>query len=79
MNTNYRLLTASDLAKILNKNIGQVYRLTREGEFDDFLVKIGEKPTYRYRPDGLNEYLQRGGRRQESQLPSETHRAMGSF
>ncbi len=57
-----KLLTAKDLGDVINKNVGQVYRLTREGEFDEFLVKIGAKPTYRYRPDGLQEYLQRGGR-----------------
>ncbi len=63
-----RLLTAQDLADVINKNLGQVYRLTREGEFDDFLVKIGAKPTYRFRPDGLNEYLQRGGRLTENSV-----------
>jgi hypothetical protein len=62
MSENYKLLRAKDVGHVINANVGQVYRLTREGEFDDFLVKIGAKPSYRYRPDGLTEYLQRGGR-----------------
>jgi len=59
---NTRLMTAKEVGDVINKKLGEVYRLTRDGEFDDFLVKIGVKPTYRYRPDGLNDYLQRGGR-----------------
>lgn len=62
MESGNRLMTAKELAEFLNKGLAQTYKLIREGEFDDFLVKIGAKPTYRFRPAGLNEYLERGGR-----------------
>lgn len=65
--TNTRLLKAQELADALNKDVAQVYRLTREGEFDDFLVKIGAKPTYRYNPEGLEAYIKRGGRSQSAE------------
>lgn len=73
MNTENRLLTAEDMATVLNKGLAQVYKLTREGEFDDFLVKIGAKPTYRFRPDGLTDYLRRGGRVPQNVSPTEVN------
>ncbi len=56
-----RLKTARDLADIMGVDLKAVYRYTRRGEFDSFLVKIGAKPQYRYRTEGLEEYLQNGG------------------
>jgi hypothetical protein len=56
-----KLKTAPELAAELGMKVNAVYRYTREGEFDEFLVKVGDKPQYRYRPDGLAEYIRRGG------------------
>jgi hypothetical protein len=58
---NLRLLTADEVGKVLNKPKGVIYKLTRDGEFDQFLVAIGAR-SYRYRPDGLEVYISRGGR-----------------
>ncbi len=60
-----RLLTASELAERLYVALPSVYVLTRNGEFDEFLVRIGEK-TYRYDPAGLESYIARGGRKEKT-------------
>jgi len=59
----HRLLNAAEVAARIGKPTAGVYALTRCGEFDDFLVEIGDKPTYRYDPAGLEAYIARGGRR----------------
>ena len=56
-----RLKRAQELADLLGIDVKAVYRYTRNGEFDAFLVKVGHKPQYRYRPEGLAEYLKNGG------------------
>jgi len=56
-----RLKRAQDLAEILGVSLARVYALYRQGEFDDFAVKIGQKQI-RFRPDGLEAYIARGGR-----------------
>ena len=60
-----KLLKAKQVAKAIDTETARVYQLTREGEFDDFVVKIGVRQL-RYRPDGLAEYIARGGRREQN-------------
>lgn len=57
------LMDAAELAAFLKRKKSSVYRSTRDGEFDDFVVRIGDKPIYRYSRCGLSEYISRGGRR----------------
>ena len=57
-----RLVKADHVSYRLGIPLPRTYQLTRDGEFDDFVVRIGEKQ-YRYRLDGLLEYIARGGRR----------------
>jgi len=56
-----RLLKAIEVGDKLGIIKARTYQLTREGEFDEFLVKVGDRQ-YRYRPDGLADYIARGGR-----------------
>lgn len=65
MDSEKKLLKAPDVGQRLDVKTRRVYELSRNGEFDDFLVRIGEKQ-YRYKPDGLERYISRGGRHKES-------------
>lgn len=58
---NNRLATVQAVMDRLGITRARAYELTRNGEFSDFLVVIGERQ-YRYRPDGLEEYILRGGK-----------------
>ncbi len=58
-----RLLTARELAERLGKPLAGIYELTRNGEFDEFLVRIGAK-SYRYDPAGFEAWIARGGRKE---------------
>jgi predicted DNA-binding transcriptional regulator AlpA len=55
-----RLGRAEDLAKIFGCNKGDIYRRTRAGEFDSFLVRIGVKGV-RYDLRRFEDWLSRGG------------------
>lgn len=66
-----KLKKAKEVARELDKPLASIYELTRKGEFDEFLVCIGEKPSYRYRPDGLVAYIARGGRRDIREVTNE--------
>lgn len=66
-----RLLKATELAERTGKPLASIYDLTRKGEFDEFLVCIGDKPSYRYRPDGLDAYIARGGRKARTEASDE--------
>jgi len=57
------LMDAEDLAGILKKKKSSIYRSTRDGEFDSFVIRIGPKPVYRYSRRGLMAYISRGGSR----------------
>lgn len=57
-----RLRNAGEVAAELGITKHRVYQLTREGEFDAFLVEIGERQ-YRYDPEGLATYIRNGGSR----------------
>ena len=57
-----RLKNAAEVAAELGISRYRVYQLTREGEFDAFVVEIGERQ-YRYSPEGLANYIRGGGRR----------------
>lgn len=59
-----RLKTAAEVAAALGLTKFRVYELTRMGEFDDFVVRIGERQ-YRFSPDGLASYIAQGGRRKD--------------
>lgn len=63
-NNTDRLHNIQELAGRLGIGVQRAYKLAREGEFDDFVVRLGERQ-YRFRPDGLSEYIQRGGKRRQ--------------
>jgi hypothetical protein len=68
-------MKAAELADELGITTHRAYHLTRLGEFDDFLVEIGERQ-YRYRPEGLAAYIERGGKRaqrREQTMSAEQH------
>ncbi len=66
-----RLLKASEVGTRIGKPTASVYALTRCHEFDEFLVVIGDKPTYRYNPAGLEAYIARGGRKAKGEATNE--------
>jgi excisionase family DNA binding protein len=64
-----KLKTAAEVADILQIAKSAVYRYTRNGEFRDFAVAVGNK--YRYRPDGLERYLDGGAIKADAANDSE--------
>ena len=56
-----RLKKAQEVAEVLGIRLARVYALYRQGEFNDFVVRVGEKQL-RFRTDGLEAYIARGGR-----------------
>lgn len=60
-----RLGSIGDVAATLGVSRQGAYRLYREGEFNEFLVRVGQKHL-RFRldgPHGLDGYIRRGGKR----------------
>ena len=57
-----KLMKVEAVAEHLGISKWRAYELTRTGAFDDFLVVVGPRQ-YRYRPDGLAEFVRRGGNR----------------
>lgn len=53
------LLTADEVGKVLKYPRKTVYELTKRGEFNGFVVRIGNR--YRYDSDGLSQFIKRGG------------------
>ena len=68
--SNERLLNAKAVGDRLGIPKSRVYQLTREGEFADFVVEIGRRQ-YRYKLEGLEEYIERGGRRGAAKVKSD--------
>jgi hypothetical protein len=55
-----QLIKAQDVADIFEQPLHAVWRNVREGLYDDFTVKISPH-RYRFDPDRLEEFIQRGG------------------
>jgi sugar-specific transcriptional regulator TrmB len=59
-----RLKKAEEVAERLGISRYRVYDLTRRGVFDSFLVAITDRQ-YRYDPQGLEDYIRRGGKQEK--------------
>lgn len=59
-----KLLTVKEVSKILDLKVPRIYELTRENKLPS-TVKIGERQ-YRYSETGLNDWIQRGGNREQN-------------
>ena len=55
-----KLLSVKDMAILLGMHEKVIYRFTREGVFDDCLVRIGVSKTLRFNSSKVRECIDRG-------------------
>jgi len=61
-----QMLVADEVAEILRVDRQRVYSLTREGDFEGVVVKLGDRQ-YRYDSQALQDWIAQGGSQKEGE------------